>query len=868
MKSSNKIIVFLLLTLISLNSFANGNRRNSQNRTPIVSNGDRNTKLIEDLNREFSKKRHANLKDVFVDFTIIQHRLQTEIPDGSTAFKSGALQNHYLTLMAKIFRGSTGWGLDFAESEGFESGKASLLYLIQGMPFDQKGLDLLKAFILAYKGDEALLETQLDIIKVLKNKTATTMSYGNYEYKEITEEGTPNFKYDSFEYDPESIDFPEDFEKIRAKNRIKNFPNIMQKDLKGSKDQIERIHALLKENFINPDKKINITLLGTSGNGKTQLAKAMSIALFNDKDAYRKITFTGKTGELSDQLRSSTGYVGSSEPTAFEKWFVERIETDKGGIIVLDELLSFYGLNKEQISNKVQSINELYDLLDERVLKIGNKVYDMSKFHVIITGNALQEAFFGLQDNPDVEKELARILARITKKDIINYFNEFGIDAPKLARFGEIFVNGPLSKALTKEVSEFMLRDSLKNIDSSVKVMVDPAILDGVVARLSTIELGMREVTIGLSKIVLGPITRILFDLDGPKNIEAKLIDDVIHWFVDDKEVVLNSSVLNEVSGLEERIWAFKDDVVDPEKIRTPQFSDLDLKKETKVEKLELKITTIHEVEGHWQVDTLITGKNRAQTISNIPAGGALGFVAQKQDEEVRASVLTRILKRNMMLEAGHRAPIHRGHYATGGGNVNHKPGDIPRDDLNKIERNLDVLFTDHIFKQYTNVSEKVQSDIYRGLVRDLMRESADYVIAYGNSIGFADELVELSIKDRFLVEEVIDAYAEKKLKTLTLDHDEIFFNAINDGVKRMIKGFEELSPAEAVIRVSMLKSLIHKVYTDVKSERIFYGASEELIESITKIQQGSVDTLSSYASKRKRGCLELLKKFGKFFKK
>lgn len=865
-------LLALLLVVISADfSFANQNGKGpGSGALPPATNGtNQNISVIENFTKQFNSTTHESIDELFHHFVVIQNQLNQIIPDKSDiAYRSGAYQEQMMSFFTKIFRGGPTWDLEYAESEHFISGVDAIKKNLKALPLDRKGIDLLKAFVLSYKGDEHLLENQIDLINALKSKPATPFKFLDYDYKTAKIEGEPNFKYESFDFDPNNTELPENFEELRAKERIDKFPKLMQDNLKGSKEQIERVHALLKENFINPDKKINITLIGTSGNGKTQFAKAMAIALFGDKNAMKKLTFTGKIGELSDYFRSSTGYVGSNEPTDFENWFVDRIESDKGGIIVLDELLSFHGLSKEQIAHKVQTINELYDLLDERVVKIANKTYDMSKFHVVITGNALQEAFASLQDNPDADKEIEKILKRLTKKDIINYFNEVGIDAPKLARFGEIFVNGPLPNSQVKEVSQLMLMESIKGIDADVKIKIDQAILDGVVSKLSTVELGMREVNIGLSKLVISSVNGILFDIAEAKSIEAKLEDGVIRWYVDGEEVVLDSVVVNDDSGLEERKWISKKDAKNPESVRTPQFDDLDINKPKNVEDLELFITSVHEVKGHWMVNTLLTGKNESQTISTVPSDGALGYVMPKENDEIKASILTRILKRNMMLEAGHRAPILEGFVATGGGNHMHKKGDIPRDDLNKIESNIDAIMANHLFKEYTNVSEKETVDTFKIVLRNLMKESTDYVIEYGNSIEFADGLLDMAMTDRFLVEEVIDAYTEKQLKTVTQDSDELFFKSINDGVKKLLKSYEGQPSKEVLVKISMIKNIIETSFMEVKAIRKFEGASDEFLKVLESIKEEGIITLDKAAKQHKGGCLALLSKFGQYLKK
>ena len=339
-----------------------------------------------------------------------------------------------------------------------------------------------------------------------------------------------------------------------------------------------------------------------------------------------------------------------------------------GGIIVLDELLSFHGLDEQPISKKIQTINTLYDLLDERKLQIANTEYDLAKFHIIITGNSLQELFLGLDDNPDAEKIVKKTIEKITQQDIIHYFQEKNIDPAKVSRFGEIFVNGPLPRHETREVGELLLQrnlDQLAKHNPNVKVNVDKKVITEIVQNLTTIELGMREVNIGIRQIVMSATNGILFDLPETKTIAAKVtgaINKEIHWYADGKEVVLAGNIINQESGLEEHTWRLLSTIEDSKIIRTPGFKDLNLPRKRYLTELNLQVTAIHEVKGHWMVGTLLEGKNMAESISVIPSKNALGYVFYDvNQEEIKHTTLSSLLKDNITLEAGHRAPIIAG---------------------------------------------------------------------------------------------------------------------------------------------------------------------------------------------------------------
>ncbi|MCY4643465.1 MAG: hypothetical protein OXB88_02510 [Bacteriovoracales bacterium] len=762
-------------------------------------------------------------------------------------------------------------------------GADMFLTLLHEAPLDEQGLSLLKAHLLAYEGlGEKEMETFERLLKAVDEKKPIA-PYNDYEYKSVRR-GEGRFAYDSFDFDPDKKEL------VRAQDisdrRVRGFPELMQKGIKGKARLIEKIDVLVKQNSVNPQKFVTITLLGTTGNGKTELAYVLAETLFGSRDAAYAITFNGNVGELNSYLRSETGYVGSNEPTGFETWLVDRVKKDQGGVIILDELLSLHGLSERQIGERLASLSRLYDLLYVRRLKIGSETYDVSKFHVVITGNLFQELFMGLDDTPDAEKIVENIVSKLTTTDIVKGFGAHGIDAPKVARFGLIDIDGPLKKIIAREVARLQFDRQMKEMKGRYKdleVVVPDELLVEITNRLSTVELGMRMVEKGIDRVVTGPIAGILFDRgesgSGPKKIEVKLEGDKIAWYADGEEVVYVSREINEASGLRSGSWklkarALKEIEEGKVKVETPAFKDLDLPQRKTLSPEELFITRLHETEGHWAVGTILEGKNESAAISLIPSESSLGYVRHKdQGEIVKHKNISTLLKRIAVLEAGYRAPIVlEGLYATGAGWLREKDRKEKKDkkpgnsDMEKIESNIDKgIINNQLLSEITEygVDEK-EINLLRRVLADLGREVADEVVLLGKSVGFGDEAGEELMKTRYLSEEQLDRYAENALKKLDMDPDMAFTLALEKAAKTLMARY-------GLKKLKMLKIATTRVLEDVISIRKIQNL--EVSESSPAAgRPGILDELSKQSKKIKQSfvgssCKALLRKLRPSFR-
>jgi ATP-dependent Clp protease ATP-binding subunit ClpA len=528
------------------------------------------------------------------------------------------------------------------------------------------------------------------------------------------------------------------FNSPTMRERLTTFEEEMSKRVMNQDRQIKALSRMLKQKAMSWATRVVFTQLGTSGNGKTEFGYALAEVLYGDRNAAYKISGINTWGDLQNYFRSPTGFVGNNEETEFERWFMAR-KSMGGGVIILDELLSFYGLNQNEAAEKIKAINKLYDMLDEGVIRFGNRVEDASGFSIEITGNALQEFFAGIDDDPGSEKQVQLRLKSITENDIFKYFAKIGIDAAKMARFGEIFVNGPLPKEQSLKVGNKDLGKLVNEATADVgqlydfEVKVDPAVVAEVIKRVSTINLGMRKVKFAIQKLVTQPLGEIFFNHMGVELIEVKLEDGKIVWYLDGKK--------------SEQAW--------------PQLESIEKVEKIKVDPAQLDFIGRHEFHGHWMVDYLLKRKNSTMSISLIPNEDSLGRVRFKPDaENYELDTLSSILGEIVSLEAGHRAVFISGLYATGGGSSGQRKKDeTPSDDLGKVEQKIDQILSNNLLNAYREYGSAGNQKVFKAFMRDLAKTMADALIRYGTKTKVFDPLFDDLMRERYLGDDRIDSF-------------------------------------------------------------------------------------------------------------
>jgi len=601
--------------------------------------------------------------------------------------------------------------------------------------------------------------------------------------------------------DQEKTSYPLGAVDPTAKNAWGDNPDIMDRirnlstrihslGIRGNEEIIHRWKAQLKLKASDWNTRVVFSLIGTSGNGKTERFKALSKALYNNDQAIFTISGVTSKYDLSRFFRPPMGIQGGKEQTDLERWFLSRQKAG-GGVILFDELLSFAGLSPAEIASRLEAFNELYDLLDEGYVRFGSTRYDARGFVIGITGNSLQEAFDRIGDDPDSEKLVEKIKSKLGQKEILDYFSRAGMDPPKVARLGIIDVLGPQPKTVTLPVAKAKLAASIEKIQKDsrtpLEISVADAVLQSLIERVTTAKLGMRQVNRAFDDWVKGPLNAIRADFPFAKKIEMNLDENKkTHWLVDGKEVALEGAKLSDTSP-EERNWSYVSAFGPASTNRTPQLEDLPAAIKLKYTEETLHAVATHELYGHWMTEVLLKRKNPADAISLIAGEDYLGFVRPSEEELYHISHLSNLIKKQVMLQAGHRAVFLRGQYATGGGHGGgaRDPKDYPSDDIGKIDRIHEMMINNRILPDLSETSPNDQKQMAKYFLNDLLDEMADHLIQEGIESGEFQALYDQLIQSKYLGKEELDRYIEEKVDFSKFGSaDEYFIKQIRKAMK------------------------------------------------------------------------------------
>ncbi|TXD51750.1 MULTISPECIES: ATP-dependent chaperone ClpB [unclassified Polaribacter] len=290
-------------------------------------------------------------------------------------------------------------------------------------------------------------------------------------------------------------------------------------------DAVRRSRAGLQ----NPNKPIGSFLfLGTTGVGKTELAKALAEYLFDDENAMTRIDMSEyqERHSVSRLLGAPPGYVGYDEGGQL----TEAVRRRPYSVVLLDEIEKAHP----------DTFNVLLQVLDEgRLTDNKGRVADFKNTIIIMTSNMgshiIQEKFADLKSDIDAATELAKIeVMGLLKKSVRPEF---------LNRIDDIIMFTPLKKKDIFKIVKLQI-DHLKKMIGKQEITLDAT--DEAITYLATKgyqpEFGARPVKRVIQKEVLNQLSKEI--LSGKVTTDSIILLDAF----DDRLVFRNQSDLTENS--------------------------------------------------------------------------------------------------------------------------------------------------------------------------------------------------------------------------------------------------------------------------------------------------------------------------------
>ncbi len=314
------------------------------------------------------------------------------------------------------------------------------------------------------------------------------------------------------------------------REKLLGLENELHKRVVGQEEAIEAVSDAVRRSragLQNPNKPIGSFLfLGTTGVGKTELAKTLANYLFDDENAMTRIDMSEyqERHSVSRLVGAPPGYVGYDEGGQL----TEAVRRKPYSVVLLDEIEKAHP----------DTFNVLLQVLDEgRLTDNKGRVADFKNTIIIMTSNMgshiIQEKFDNLKGDIDTTMELAKtevlgLLKQTVRPEFIN-------------RIDDIILFTPLSQDNIKQIVKIQL-NGIKKMIAEQNITFDAT--DEAIAYLAVKgyqpEFGARPVKRVIQKKVLNQLSKEI--LAGKVTTDSIILLDAF----DNKLVFRNQSDLIE----------------------------------------------------------------------------------------------------------------------------------------------------------------------------------------------------------------------------------------------------------------------------------------------------------------------------------
>lgn len=289
----------------------------------------------------------------------------------------------------------------------------------------------------------------------------------------------------------------------------------------GQEEAIEAVSDAVRRNkagLQNPDRPIGSFLfMGTTGVGKTELAKTLAEYLFNDENAMTRIDMSEyqEKHSVSRLVGAPPGYVGYDEGGQL----TEAVRRRPYSIVLLDEI--------EKAHPDV--FNILLQVLDDgRLTDNKGRLVNFKNTIIIMTTNMGSSI---IQDNFDgiTEAEIPTVTAR-TKMEMSEHLKQH-IRPEFLNRIDEQILFTPLTKENTRQIVEIQLNNLKQQLEKNdIRLVVKEDALNWIAETGYDPHFGARPVKRVIQKSILNELSKDLLaqKIDTSQNVVVDLFDGKI----------------------------------------------------------------------------------------------------------------------------------------------------------------------------------------------------------------------------------------------------------------------------------------------------------------------------------------------------
>ena len=305
------------------------------------------------------------------------------------------------------------------------------------------------------------------------------------------------------------------------KDKLLHLEDELRKRVVGQEEAVELVaNAILRSRagLQNPNRPIGSFLfLGSTGVGKTELAKALAEYLFDDENAYIRIDMSeySEKHSVSRLVGAPPGYIGYEEGGQL----TEAVRRRPYSVVLLDEIEKAHP----------DTYNILLQMLDDgRLTDNKGRLINFKNTIIIMTSNMGSDLI--MSEFQDVEEKNMVNVALVVKQKLINHVKTL-IKPEFINRIDDIVLFLPLSRSVISKIVAIQLKGTAGLIEKQGYLFeIKPNVIDYLTDHGYDAEYGARP----LKRLVQREITNLISKkiiagefYNGDKII-VDVIDDVI----------------------------------------------------------------------------------------------------------------------------------------------------------------------------------------------------------------------------------------------------------------------------------------------------------------------------------------------------
>ncbi len=299
------------------------------------------------------------------------------------------------------------------------------------------------------------------------------------------------------------------------KENLRNLESALNAKVYGQGFYAKKLAESIQKSVVDAasNKPVSVYALGMTGNGKTEMARALVMARFGSLESLCKLEMgqVGSVKDLSNIFQSSVGYVGSDQPGQFERF----LQTHKKGVILFDEMGNAGGNDK----NAKEEIGKyLYSILDDGiwVSPVTKKTYSLRDYVFIFTGNEAERIFAG-----NSQDDLLRAIWKdhSSEEKARELLRQSGLSPAFVGRIGSVVLTEPPVKETKENIVKKLLGEWISRVESKqpVRIIHDASFVEMVSKLTYSASEGARSVINFVNTTLGSAASKGVFEVDFSK---------------------------------------------------------------------------------------------------------------------------------------------------------------------------------------------------------------------------------------------------------------------------------------------------------------------------------------------------------------